>query len=101
LNILNEHGWKPSTGAKPKALEAALEVAPGKPLGNSVNGEEKSLNSVLPLVKEYRAAVTGLIMDDDSSHSDPETRLAISEKIVNQAEPMGLQRAVVDGIGKR
>lgn len=76
--------------ANPEALEAALQVAPGKPLVNSVNGEEKSLESILPLVKEHGAAVIGLTMDDDGIPSDPETRLAIAENIVNRAEQMGI-----------
>ena len=46
--------------ADPDALEAVLEVIPGRPLINSVNGEEASLNAVLPIVKEYNAAVIGL-----------------------------------------
>jgi len=49
--------------ANPSALEAALSIYAGKALVNSVNGEEKSLKAVLPLVKEYDAAVIGLCMD--------------------------------------
>ncbi len=66
----------------PKALEAALKIAPGRVLVNSVNGEEASLNSVLPLVKEYNAAVIGLVMDENGFPSDPELRCAIAEKIL-------------------
>lgn len=76
--------------ASPEALEAALKVAPGKSLVNSVSGEEKSLASNLPLVKEHEAAVIGLALDDDGIPKDPETRLAIAEKIVNRAEQMGI-----------
>src|ERR1035437_8638322 len=47
----------------PKAIEAALKVAKGKCLINSVNGEESSLHALLPLAKEYGAAVIGLVMD--------------------------------------
>ena len=49
----------------PKAIEAALKVTEGKGLINSVNGEEKSLQAILPLAKEYGAAVIGLVMDDE------------------------------------
>jgi 5-methyltetrahydrofolate--homocysteine methyltransferase len=76
--------------ANPEALAAALRVAPGKPLVNSVNGEESSLKSVLPLVKERGAAVIGLTMDEDGIPSDPETRASIAEKIVGRAVQIGM-----------
>jgi 5-methyltetrahydrofolate--homocysteine methyltransferase len=74
------------------ALEAALEVYQGKPLINSVNGEEKNLERVLPLVAEYDAAVIGLTMDDDGIPKDPQKRLEIAKKIVERAESMGIPR---------
>ncbi len=74
----------------PKAIEAALKVARGKCLINSVNGEEKSLQAVLPLVKEYGAAVIGLVMDDDGITHDPEKRLSIAEKIIERAVKLGI-----------
>lgn len=67
------------------ALAAALALTPGTPLVNSVNGEEKSLQTVLPMVKEYGAAVIGLTMDHDGIPSDSEVRLAIARKIVEHA----------------
>jgi 5-methyltetrahydrofolate--homocysteine methyltransferase len=76
--------------ADPKALAAALEVTPGRPLINSVNGEETSLEAVLPVVKEYNAAVIGLTMDDDGIPNDPETRVAIAEKILERAAKIGI-----------
>jgi 5-methyltetrahydrofolate--homocysteine methyltransferase len=76
--------------ANPEALAATLLVAPGKPLVNSVNGEEASLESVLPLVKERGAAVIGLTMDENGIPSDAETRAAIAEKIVERAVQMGM-----------
>jgi 5-methyltetrahydrofolate--homocysteine methyltransferase len=76
--------------ASPEALAVALPVAPGKPLVNSVNGEESSLNSVLPLVKERGAAVIGLTMDEDGIPGDPETRATIAERIVERAVRMGM-----------
>lgn len=80
-----------------KALAAALavhkELAPaGKPLINSVNGEEASLARVLPLVAEYGAAVIGLCMDNEGIPPTPERRLAVAKKIVEQAEAMGIPR---------
>lgn len=69
----------------PKAIEAALKVAEGKCLINSVNGEEKSLNAILPIVKEYGAAVIGLVMDDDGITHDPQKRLGVADKILKRA----------------
>ena len=74
----------------PEALAAALSVTPGKPLVNSVNGEEASLNTVLPLVKEFNAAVIALTMDDDGIPSDPEKRLAVAAKIIERASKAGI-----------
>ncbi len=75
----------------PKALEAALKVIKGRCLINSVNGEEKSLAAILPLAKEYDAAVIGLVMDDDGITNDPEKRLKIAEKILERAVRMGIK----------
>jgi 5-methyltetrahydrofolate--homocysteine methyltransferase len=83
--------------ANAEALRAALavhkELAPeGKPLVNSVNGEEASLERVLPLVAEYKTAVIGLAMDDDGIPPTPEKRLAVARKIVERAEALGIPR---------
>ena len=74
------------------ALEAALQVYHGKPLVNSVNGEEKNLSRVLPLVAEHGAAVIGLCMDDDGIPGEPLKRLEIARKIVERAEAVGIPR---------
>ena len=76
----------------PKALEAALKVYQGKPIINSVTGQERSLEEVLPLVKEYGTAVIGLTMDDEGIPNDPDRRVAIARKIVEQAEALGIPR---------
>jgi len=76
--------------ASPQALAAALKAYKGKPLINSVTGEEHSLEKVLPLVKEYRAAVIGLLQDDEGIPNNPERRLAIAGKIVDRAQAMGI-----------
>ena len=78
-----------------EALRAALAVhkalAPeGKPLINSVNGEEERLEKVLPLVAEYGAAVIGLTMDDDGIPTESAKRLAIARKIVERAGALGI-----------
>jgi 5-methyltetrahydrofolate--homocysteine methyltransferase len=68
----------------PKALEAGLAVVTGKPLVNSVSGEESRLTNILPLVKEHSAAVIGLVMDDDGIPATPEGRLKVAEKILER-----------------
>jgi 5-methyltetrahydrofolate--homocysteine methyltransferase len=75
----------------PKAVEAALKVAAGKCLINSVNGEERSMAALLPVAKEYGAAVIALTMDDDGITHDPMKRLAIAEKILNKAVGLGIK----------
>lgn len=78
--------------AKPEALEAALKVYEGKALINSVSGEEHSLAKVLPLVKQYGAAVIGLTQDDEGVPADSARRVAIAYKILNRAEAIGIPR---------
>ena len=76
--------------ANPSALEAALKVYRGKALINSVNGKESSLRALLPLVKEYGAAVIGLTMDDEGIPNTADRRLAIAAKIVERAAVLGI-----------
>lgn len=76
----------------PAALAAALKVYQGKPLVNSVNGEEKNLSLILPLVAEHGAVVIGLCMDDKGIPGDPSKRLDIARKIVERAEGLGIPR---------
>lgn len=76
--------------ANPEALAAGLAATPGRPLVNSVNGEEAMLESVLPLVKEYGCAVIGLTMDDDGIPNDHETRVEIAGKIIERAAKLGI-----------
>ena len=79
----------------PDALAAALKVVPGKPLVNSVNGEEASLRSVLPLVKDRGAAVIGLTMDDNGIPMDAESRVKVAGKILERAAKLGIPAADV------
>jgi 5-methyltetrahydrofolate--homocysteine methyltransferase len=74
------------------ALEAATKIYKGKPLINSVTGEERSLARVLPLVKEYKAAVVGLVQDDEGIPKDARRRVSIARKIVERAEAVGISR---------
>jgi 5-methyltetrahydrofolate--homocysteine methyltransferase len=76
--------------ALPKALEAGLQVYEGKALVNSVNGEERKLKDVLPMVKQYGAAVIGLTMDDEGIPKDAHKRLQIARKIVEEAQKIGI-----------
>jgi 5-methyltetrahydrofolate--homocysteine methyltransferase len=76
----------------PKALEAALKIYRGKPIINSVSGQEKSLDEVLPLVKEYGAAVVALTVDDEGIPKDADRRVAIAHKIIDRAEALGIPR---------
>jgi len=93
VKVLQDHFDVPLCldSPNPKAIEAALKVAAGKCLINSVNGEEKSLNALLPVAKEYGAAIIGLCMDDDGITHDPEKRLAIAEKIIERAVRAGIK----------
>lgn len=74
----------------PKILEAGLNVAPGKPLVNSVNGEDKQLGAVLPIVKARGAAVIGLTIGDNGIPKTAEERLAVAGKIIERAAKMGI-----------
>ncbi len=76
--------------ADPQALATALSVYEGKPLINSVNGEERALEAVLPLVQEHGAAVIGLCMDDDGIPESPEARLKVAGKIIERAGKLGI-----------
>ena len=76
----------------PEALAAALKVYEGKPLINSVTGEEHSLDKILPLVKKYGATVIGLVQDDEGIPKDSERRVAIAHKIVERVEAAGILR---------
>lgn len=76
--------------ADPEALEAALKLYEGKPLINSVNGEERSLEAILPLVKEYEAAVIGLCMDDEGIPKTAEDRFNVAAKIIERAGKLGI-----------
>jgi 5-methyltetrahydrofolate--homocysteine methyltransferase len=73
-----------------EALAAALRVVPGKPLVNSVNGEEANLHTLLPIVKEYGAAVIGLTMDENGISTDPEVRVRVAAKILERAAKLGI-----------
>jgi 5-methyltetrahydrofolate--homocysteine methyltransferase len=78
--------------SNPATLAAGLAVAVGKPLVNSVSGEESRLSSVLPVVKDRGAAVIGLIMDDNGVPATAEARFAVAEKILERAVRIGIPK---------
>ncbi len=75
-----------------EVLAAALRLYNGKAIVNSVNGEEESLQKILPLVKKYGAAVVGLTLDEEGLPKTVEKRFAIAEKICNRATALGIPR---------
>ncbi|MCC7047089.1 MAG: dihydropteroate synthase [Alphaproteobacteria bacterium] len=80
------------------ALEAGLAVYKGRPLVNSVTGEEERLEVVLPLIKKYDCAVIAISNDETGISEDPDMRFAVAKKIVNRAQDFGIKPAdiVVD-----
>ncbi|MBL6597862.1 MAG: methyltetrahydrofolate cobalamin methyltransferase [Alphaproteobacteria bacterium] len=78
-----------------EALEAGLAVYQGKPLVNSVTGEEERLEVVLPLVKKYGAAVVAISNDETGISEDPDERFAVAKKIVERAQDFGISPADV------
>ena len=81
-----------------EALEAGLAVYKGRPLVNTVTGEEERLEVVLPLVKKYDAAVVAISNDETGISEDPNVRYEVAKKIVERAEDYGIKRedVVVD-----
>ena len=76
--------------ANPEALKAVLEIYPGKALINSTTAEEHMMARVLPLVKQFGAAVIGVITDESGVPPTPEARLAVARKLVNRAADYGI-----------
>lgn len=76
----------------PEAIEAALRVYNGKAIVNSVNGEEKVMENILPLVKKYGAAVVGLTLDENGIPNKAEDRFAIAKRILERALEYGIPR---------
>jgi 5-methyltetrahydrofolate--homocysteine methyltransferase len=68
----------------PEALAAALEVCPGKPVVNSVNGEERSLRETLPLVRERGAAVIGLAIGEQGVPTELEERVELARLVLRE-----------------
>lgn len=78
--------------SNPEALSRALRIYNGKPIVNSVNGEQKTLDEILPLCKKYGAAVVGLTLDEQGIPTSVEGRLAIAKRIVDAATAVGISK---------
>ena len=76
----------------PQAVEAGLRESAGKVLINSVNGEEKSMERLLPLAKRFGAGVLCLAVDEEGIPKTPEARLTVLKKIIHRAEEAGIPR---------
>ena len=74
------------------AMENALRIYNGKPMVNSVNGKEESMNSVFPLVKKYGGVVVCLTLDENGIPETVDGRMAIAEKIINKAQEYGVSK---------
>ena len=80
------------------AVAAGVEACNGRPLVNSVNGEEVSMQAILPVVKEYDTSVIGLTLDEDGIPETAEARFAVASKIIERADSLGipLENIVID-----
>ncbi len=74
-----------------EALEAGLGVYKGRPLVNSVTGEDESLERVLPLIKKYDCAVVAISNDETGISEDPDVRFEVAKKIVERAHDHGIK----------
>lgn len=72
------------------ALRAGLKAAGGKPLVNSVTGEEERMEAVFPLVAEYKCAVIAISNDESGISTDPKVRFEVAKKIVKRAASYGI-----------
>ena len=77
---------------RPEVLEKALRAYCGKAIVNSVNGEEKALEAILPLVKKYGAAVVGLTLDENGIPKTAQARFDIAKRILDRALSYGIRR---------
>ena len=86
--------------ANAAAAERSLRLYNGKPLLNSVNGKKESLQTILPLVKKYGAAVVALCLDDNGIPETAQGRIEVAQKIIGEAEKYGIQKKdiVVDAL---
>lgn len=84
----------------PVALESAMRIINGKPMINSVNGKQSSMDAIFPLVKKYGGVVVALTLDENGIPSTAKERVAIAERIIKEAEKYGIDKKdiVVDAL---
>ena len=75
-----------------EAMEAAMRIYNGKPMVNSVNGKQESMDAVFPLIKKYGGVVVGLTLDEEGIPSDVEGRVRIAGKIIEEAKKYGIDK---------
>ncbi|MBQ9027756.1 MAG: homocysteine S-methyltransferase family protein [Lachnospiraceae bacterium] len=83
-----------------EALERGMRIYNGKPMVNSVNGKEESIETVFPLVRKYGGVLVALVLDEDGIPSDAEGRIRIAKRIYEAADRYGVPREdiVIDGL---
>ena len=74
------------------AMEAAMRIYNGKPMVNSVNGKQVSMDEVFPLVRKYGGVVVGLTIDEEGIPKDAEGRVRVAGKIINEAAKYGIDK---------
>ncbi len=74
------------------AMEAAMRIYNGKPMINSVNGKQVSMDEVFPLVKKYGGVVVGLTIDEGGIPATADGRVAVAEKIIEEAKKYGISK---------
>lgn len=75
-----------------EAMEAAMRIYNGKPMVNSVNGKQESMDAVFPLIKKYGGVAVGLTLDEEGIPSTAEGRIRIAGKIIREAEKYGIKK---------
>ena len=78
---------------RPDVIEAAVRIYNGKPLINSVNGKDETMDAIFPIVKKYGACVIGLTIDENGIPSTAEGRLKVAKKIVERAAEYGIDKS--------
>ena len=83
-----------------KAMESAMRIYNGKPMVNSVNGKQESMDEVFPLIKKYGGVVIALVLDETGIPADAKGRVRIAKKIINEAKKYGIEKKdiIVDAL---
>lgn len=86
--------------ADPVALEKSMRIYNGKPMINSVNGKQSSMDKIFPLVKKYGGVVVALTLDENGIPDNADDRIRIAQKIIQQAQKYGIDKKdiVVDAL---